>query len=577
MPSPLAKGRKKEGFSPVYEASNGELRLTTAERKRILLNNIYGVDIDSQAVEVTKLSLLLKVLEGESEESLTNQMRMFRARALPDLGSNIKCGNSLIGTDIFDDNLIFEKSENELSYENFLQINPFDWEKEFKEIMNAGGFDIVIGNPPYVRQELLGDFKGYFESNYKVYNGIADLYSYFIERAVKLLKEGGYFAYIVSNKWMRANYAAQLREWLKKQNLVELIDFGDLPVFKGATTYPCILTIKKDKPENEFDFAEIKNLNFNDLREEVNKNRFKVNLQKLDSSGWKLVEENVSGLLNKIASQGIPLIKYADGKIFYGIKTGLNKAFVIDEETKRKLIKEDVKSKKLIKPFLAGRDIKRYLPPIVMNYLVLIPKGFTNKNSNNSKNPWKWFSENYPAIANYLSQFEDEAKKRYDKGDYWWELRACDYYEEFEKPKIIYPNICKQNEFTFDTDNFYTNQKCFIISVDDKYLLGLLNSSLFFFLFRSILPKLRGGFYEPSYVFLKDFPIVEADNIEMKKTIAKKAEEMLRMNKEKLKGKTSQEKTALQRQIEATDKQIDQLVYNLYELTEAEIRIVEGE
>ena len=530
------------------------------------------MDIDSQAVEVTKLSLLLKVLEGESEESLNAQLRMFHERALPDLGDNIKCGNSLIGPDFYN-----QMEMQFLDDEEKLRINVFDWNTEFKEIMGKGGFDVVIGNPPYVRQELLGKFKEYFEGNYKVYNGTADLYSYFIERAVNLLSKNGNFSYIVSNKWIRANYGVQLRDWMKKQNLLELVDFGDLPVFKHATTYPCIITIRKNSIAEEFGFAKISNLGFINLREEVEQNKFKINLKNLESSGWKLVDDKTSRLLKKILSIGIPLSKYVNGKIYRGIITGLNKAFVIDENLKNKLIDNDPNSKKLLKPFLIGKDIKRYSPLYENKFLILIPRGFTKRFSNDLKNPWKWFSEEFPAIANHLIQFENEAKKRYDKGDYWWELRACEYYNEFEKPKIIYPNICKRNEFTFESNYFYTNQKCFIISVDDKYLLGLLNSSLFFFLFRSILPKLRGGFYEPGYVFLKDFPIVDSDNKEIKVLVSSKAEEILKLNEEKQKVKIPQEKTALQRQIEAADKQIDQLVYQLYGLTEEEIRIVEGE
>ena len=273
---------------------------------------------------------------------------------------------------------------------------------------------------------------------------------------------------------------------------------------------------------------------------------------------------------------GVPLTKYVNGKIYRGIITGLNKAFVVDYETKQKLIEEDEKSKELLKPFLAGRDIKRYLPVFTNNYLI-----FTKRSTN---------IKDYPAIENYLKTFKEELipKPRNWKGKEWkgrkpgsyawYEIQdTIDYYKEFEKPKIIYPNICKRNEFTFDSNNFYTNQKCFIISIDDKYLLGLLNSCLFYFLFRSILPKLRGGFYEPGYVFLKDFPIADTDNKEIKALVSSKAEEILKLNEEKQKVKIPQEKTTLQRQIEAADKQIDQLVYQIYGLTDEEIKIVEGE
>ncbi|WP_334140662.1 Eco57I restriction-modification methylase domain-containing protein, partial [Methanothrix soehngenii] len=223
-----SKGRKKEREPelPVFQGRGGEWRLTTAERKRILLNNIYGVDIDRQAVEVTKLSLLLKVLEGENEETISKQLTLFSERALPDLSRNIKCGNSLIGWDILEENP-------SLGQEEIERINPFDWRAEYPEVFGRGGFDVVIGNPPYVRQEGLGEFKGYFQKHFQVYQGTADLYAYFMERGVSLLQDEGIFSYIVANKWMRANYGLPLRRWLKEQCIEEIIDFGDLPVFLG--------------------------------------------------------------------------------------------------------------------------------------------------------------------------------------------------------------------------------------------------------------------------------------------------------------------------------------------------------
>jgi hypothetical protein len=443
------------------------------------------------------------------------------------------------------------------------------------DVSESQGFDVVIGNPPYVRQELISEFKSYFENNYKVYHGIADLYSYFIERAVSLLKESGYFSYIVANKWMRANYGEPLRKWLKQQSLVEIIDFGDLPVFKGATTYPCIINISKGLTLGEVKAVELETLEFKNLAEVVNKTSFQINKAGLNDNGWNLVRTDKKELLDKLFNKGVTLEKYVNGKIFYGIKTGLNKAFVIDEKIKTQLIKEDKKSAEIIKPFLAGRDIKRYATLSPDSYLILFPKGYTNLKSGNSKNAWAWLTSNYSAIAKYLKPFEDEAKKRYDKGEYWWELRACDYYDEFETPKIIYPNICKRNEFTFDESKNYTNQKCFIIGSDDKYLLAILNSNVFYFLFQMKLPKLRGGFFEPSYVFLKDFPIANTDDKLIKIKLENLSNEMLRLNAAMEKAKTPTEHTAIERQIQATDTQIDHLVYQLYGLTEEEIKIVE--
>jgi len=177
------------------EAGRGWM-LTTSEKKRILLNNIYGVDIDPQAVEVTKLSLLLKVLEGESEQTIGSQLALIQERALPDLGNNIKCGNSLIGPDYFDGKMFVDEEER-------FRVNAFDWKAEFSQVFIQGGFDVVVGNPPYVRQEILGEeFKSYAKKRYLTYAGTADLFVYFIEHSHNILRADGIFSFIVASKWM---------------------------------------------------------------------------------------------------------------------------------------------------------------------------------------------------------------------------------------------------------------------------------------------------------------------------------------------------------------------------------------
>lgn len=378
--------RAAQAAVPIFKDSSGEWRLTTAERKRILQSSIYGVDIDSQAVEVTKLSLLLKVLEGESRESISSLLRYFKERALPDLGENIRCGNSLIGYDYYDDHP-------NMSHEEARRINAFDWRTGFPEVFERGGFDVVIGNPPYVRQEGLGELKDYFSRHYRVYHGVADLYAYFIERGVSLLRPAGLFSYIVANKWMRANYGAPLRRWLKEQHIEEIIDFGDLPVFTKATTYPCILRISKEEQAGSFSACQVKTLSFSSLEDYVRDNSYEVLQKDLDDTGWSLAEEKKQKLLMKLKGTGVTLGEYVGGKIYYGIKTGLNEAFVIDEATRKRLIAEDPRSEELIKPFLAGRDIKRYEQPRSDKYLIFTRHGLN--------------IDDYPAIKQYLTLFKE--------------------------------------------------------------------------------------------------------------------------------------------------------------------------
>ena len=224
----------------------GQWYLTIQEKKRILLNNIYGVDIDPQAVEVTKLSLLLKVLEGENQDTLEKQMKLFKERALPDLGSNIKCGNSLIGPDFYQG-----KQMNLLEPEEMYRINPFDWEKEFPEIMKRGGFDAVIGNPPYIRIQMMKEWAPVevelYKQNYSAASkGNYDIYVVFVERGLGLLNKGGRLGFILPHKFFNAQYGKPLRALVAKGNhLAETVHFGDQQVFVGATTYTCLLFLDK--------------------------------------------------------------------------------------------------------------------------------------------------------------------------------------------------------------------------------------------------------------------------------------------------------------------------------------------
>jgi hypothetical protein len=568
-PEKWAKGKSPQ----LCRGPAGDWRLTTAERKRILISNIFGVDIDPQAVEVTKLSLLLKVLEGENEQTLNVQLRLFHERALPNLGRNIKCGNSLIEPDFYESWQL-----NMLGEDERYRINVFDWTKEFPEAFQGAdpGLDAVIGNPPYVRQELLGDLKAYFQQHYRTYHGIADLYVYFIEKGVSLLRNGGVFGIIVANKWMRANYGRPLREWLRRQHIAEITDFGDLPVFKKATTYPCILRIKKSPPEPAFMAARVDTLTNLDLTGYVEKHNFRIDRSGLDDKGWSLVGEDTQALIKKLMEMGQPLSEYVDGKIYRGILTGLNEAFVIDAATRERLIAQDPRSSELIKPFLAGRDIKRYETPTSNKFLIFTRRGVE--------------IENYPAIKEYLGQFKDKLmpKPRNWKGGKWkgrkpgpyewYEIQdTVAYHNEFKKPKIIYPNICSRPEFTMDQNGWYTNQKCFIIAVDDLYLLGILNSSMTMFLIRSLLPKLRGSFFEPSYVYFKNFPI-KVPNISKDKynqeQISRLVNEILSLHQQIVETKIDEDKLMLKRQIDIIDEQIDRLVFDLYGLSEEETAII---
>jgi len=577
------------GKSPtIYKARAGEYRLTTPERKKILLNNIYGVDIDTQAVEVTKLSLLLKVLEGENEQTIAQQLKLFHERALPDLGKNIKCGNSLIGPDFYEGVqealAIYEDEDDERN-----TINPFDWEGKggFPEIMKSGGFDVVIGNPPYVRQESLGDkFKNYAAIHYHVFAGTADLYVYFFERSRQLLKTDGLFGMICSNKFMRANYGNALRDFLTRNTqLIQIIDFGELPVFKKAATFPAVfVTGNRVVKKQKFIYAAIKRLDFKTLEEEVKTIGLNLDNRAISGGNWTLASKIEITIIDKIKKAGVPLGEYTDAHIYYGIKTGYNDAFVIDNKTRVRLIKENPRSREVIKPFVVGDDVRKYRINFRDQHLILIRKGWTNTKLKSGQKPFECLMDHYPAIAKYLLPFEAKAKQRYDQGDYWWELRACEYYDLFEQPKIMYPDIARESRLTFDINGLLCANTVYFIPVNDPYLLGVLNSKLIFAYFKRNAAVLgdadKGGRIRWFSQDVLKIPIKVIQTFPNEKSLHDKivflVTSMLDLNKKFPLTKTAQEKTVIQRQIDSTDQRIDELVYELYGLTQEEIKIIEG-
>ncbi|MEN6442757.1 MAG: N-6 DNA methylase [Methanoregula sp.] len=597
LPDPVVPGKaaKKEGAYelPIYKAGTdhsskmrSDWRLTTAERKRILLNNIYGVDIDTQAVEVTKLSLLLKVLEEESEENVSKQLKLFAERALPSLHHNIRCGNSLVAPDYFD-----LKQAHPFNMEEQKRINAFDWQVGFPQVMKAGGFDAVIGNPPYVRQESLKDQKEYYQSRYAVYQGTADLYAYFIEKGISLLCPGGIFSYIVANKWMRANYGKPLRKFLLTKQIEEIVDFGDLPVFKTATTYPCIIRVRNAKPAKEICISKVETLDFPNLADYVQQHRHPIEQATLTDGGWTLGDKRTELLLKKLQSVGTPLEEYVMGAVYRGIVTGFNDAFVIDEKIKQKLIQEDPKSAEVIKSYIVGKDVHRYEPQKQGKYIIYIPWHFPLHMdptiTGASKKSEFEFKKQYPAIYNHLLQYKSQLEKRnatetgirYE----WYALQryGSKYFTEFNKPKIVYLVFQVKPAFTFDAEGaFYLNNAVWMIPKPDLFLLGILNSKLGWLLISNYCTQIQNGF-QLIFDYLGKIPIYVpdfdklADKTRHDKMVAL-VTQILELNRYLPQAKTDQERRLVQQDIDATDVRIDALVYDLYGLTNEEIALVEG-
>ncbi|MEP7340642.1 MAG: DNA methyltransferase [Acidobacteriota bacterium] len=574
-PEKLARGKN----SAIFQGSNGDWRLSTGERKRILLNNIYGVDIDAQAVETTKLSLLLKVLEGETAETVGQSQRLFQERALPDLGDNIKCGNSLIGPDFYDREQLdfFDEEER-------LRINDFNWTKEFAQIMRGGGFDAVIGNPPYVRQESLTNLKEYFGQNYKAFDGVADLYVYFIERSIGLLCPNGLYSIIVSSSFLRTTFAAPLRKWLGENAAVlRIVDFGGLAVFeKAKDTYVCIPLLSKSPQPKNLQVCKVRSFENLDLDSFVPEQSYEIPQSQLTPNAWAIDGQAQLQLFQKIMGIGIGLGKYVEGRFFRGVTTGLNESFVIDTATRKKLIAEDSKSSQVIKPLLQGEDVRRWHITPKDRWLIFTRRGIN--------------IDAYPAIKNHLAHWKAELTPKQSReqikgrkpGRYqWYEIQDdVAYYEIFESPKIIFPDIAKEPRFYLDKTNTYLANTGYALGTDDTYLLGILNSKLFWFAISNIsIPfGVRAGKfrYRLIYQYMEKVPIrpinfKDPTDRARHDRMVKLVEQMLALHRQLSAARTAHEQTSAQRQIDSTDRQIDRLVYELYELTEDEIRIVEAE
>jgi type I restriction-modification system DNA methylase subunit len=516
-----------------YSQTQLDLDTGTAFTRKveILQDNIFGVDLDKQAVEIAQLNLLLKIAE--------------KGHRLPLLERNIRCGNSLID----DEKLAGDKA--------------FKWEEQFNEIMREGGFDVVIGNPPYVRQEELSEIKPYLEANYESYQGTADLFVYFFERELKILKEDGYFGMIVSNKWLRAGYGKNLRKLLSGFWIEEFIDFGDLKVFADATIYPCIIIVKKiKKPNPKIRICKMETLRFGSLVEYVRNNSFFINQSELNEKEWNIQSRESNELLTKLRTSGLPLEEYVGAKICYGIKTGLNEAFIIDEQKRQELVRDDSRNEELIKSFLTGAECKRYVVKSKKNYIILTKIGVEVKK--------------YPAIYKHLCSFQEALEKRWDKGNYWYELRACSYYHLFDGPKIVWGNLAKRSSFSLETNGFYVNNPANILPTNSKYVLGILNSKLMSYFLRSICAQRQGGFIEQKPVYVSQVPIKKPTK-EQEIEITQHVEKMLQLNEKlfKIGDKLTDERARIEDEIKKTDSEIDELVYEIYGITEDERKTIE--
>lgn len=545
-----SKGKKENKLTP-------EGYLTTAEKKRILLNNIFGVDIDVNAVEVTKLSLLLKCMEGETSASIAYQLSMFHERVLPTIDENIKDGNSLIDTDFYDSQLDFGEEK---------KIKPFNWQKAFPGVYQQEGFDIIIGNPPYFSLSTLEQNQTrYFRKRYRVFENTTDIYCLFFEKAIEILKSQGLVSFITSNQWLQTNYGKVLRKFIVGNTNPELlINFGGLKIFQNATVDTSILILSKSECRNNLTACHFKNdyEKGNSIDEYLNKN--KVTLDNLNVDKWVITKSDIIELKNKIKQKG-EILKNWKIKINYGIKNGLNEAFIIDTQTKNELIKQDKNASSIIKPILRGRDVHKYSVEWAGLWLIVTKNGIN--------------INDYLSVYNHLKSFGQKIKSRSDQGENWWNLRSCSYYDLFEKEKLIYPETTvRRSEFYYDNKKSYIDKTCFMITGENlKFLNGVLSSELLEWYLESELRLLGKRSIQYSKQFIEQVPVpkISNSNLKLSNEIVKLVDQLLKLNEEKAEAKLQTKINQMQSKIDYCENRINEIVYELYDLTAEEIKIIE--
>ena len=575
------------------QGPDGAWRLTTAERKRILLNNIYGVDLDAQAVEVTKLSLCLKMLEGENAQTLGTQLQMFHERALPDLQRNIKCGNSLIGPDFYD-----SPEAQRLSAEELARVNAFDWQREFAEIMRAGGFDAVIGNPPYIRIQTMKEWASVEVERYKqqyvaASKGNYDIYVVFVERGLALLNQHGQLGFILPHKFFNAQYGEPLRGLLAEgKHLENVVHFGHQQVFSGATTYTCLLFLNRAK-QDTFEFTKVDNLEA--WRATSSAAHGGIASETVTAKDWNFTIGVDAKLFERLSSMPVKLGDVT-ARIGQGIRTSANEIYVLDLVSiegkhviahSSQLNRSVELEREAVLLFLQGREIKPY-EVRSSGKIVIFPYRILSGRA--ELIPESEMQVEFPKTFAYLLEnkrtLESREKGRF-KGPAWYMYGRAQNIDLMRMPKILIPDIADHAAFALDENGQYAFTSGYGITIkngfseNSKYILGLLNSQVLDFYLKSVSTPLRGGYFRYFTQFVEQLPIrtVNFDDPADKvrhDTMVALVERMLDLHQRLAAAKISHERTVLQGQINATDRQIDRLVYELYDLTEEEIAIVAG-
>ena len=501
----------------IYEPAFRSYKLAIEEKQRILTSSVFGADIDSQAVEVTKLSLYLKLLENEGREAKGELFKHSDIKLLPSLEDNVKCGNSLIGTDFY------AQGDLEIADADRIKVNCFDWEKEFLDIFKAGGFDVIIGNPPYVLifDELI---KKHIENDYPEFQRNNDLYVAFMVKGIRLLRKEGIFSLITPNTYLKGDYFKDIRQYLMNYRINEILDFGNKQIFRDATVFTAIFNISKEKPRTKWV-----------LKSDIDAVKGKVSSKE---KVFALVDSLVAKLAKCEKLDDFFLVKDV-GYNYWSIGRGK----VRGDSVGSRVLYSGSKNDDLDIPYYKGSNIQKYI----------------------LTKPAQYLKHNYAKFlkSNDVFRFTPELLET--------------------RPKLIYRQTSSSLIAAIDTEGYHNDKTVHIVlpkdsikdQIDLKYVLALINSKLMNHIYQAVTEEAGRAFAQVKTVNVKNLPFVVPEKTKHDSLVSF-VDKVMQLKQKEAAEPNQQVKTMIARQIEGVEKAIDTAVYALYGLTEAEIKVVEG-
>jgi len=534
-------------------------------------------------------------MEGETETSISQQLKLWNERVLPTLDNNIKSGNSLIDTDYY---------ESQFDFGDEKKTKPFQWNNAFPEVFKQGGFSCVIGNPPYVRSKLLEETqRNYFSRKFKSAKGTFDIYSIFIEQAFYLIKNNGLVAFINPNKYFYSDYGEGIRNVILENYCIEsIVDFNEFQVFEGITTYTAVNIFSKRKNKSAFQYSNVSDkklykIEVEDflLREITNEKitNTKVEIKNLSSSSWIFKSKNESGFISRIKMESTPLIELCY-KIYQGFVLTPTEVFPVSIEkefktfSKVKPIKLDetiyeVENELLI-PIIKSSSIFRYHFDTKNYYSVFPYKYISDKEVELISE--KTLKEKYPKAHDYLKAKSNYLKTR-EKGRWlnspnWFEFSRKQNFECQKMKKILVPGLATNARYTLADETVFIDQGSYGVILNDKhkplekFILGILNSKLLDFIFKASSGTLSGGYYSYQTKYLSELPIKIPKDKSVIETVVKNVETLIEINKELANTKLQNRIDQLDLKILHYENKLNDIVYQLYDLSEAEIKIIKA-